>query len=253
MSDDHKRAVQLAYERLSERGRTGIVLRRRLIYILRWKEGILLGNDNHNPSADIGKKLAGQTAKAAAKGGKAAAGWLKKGSKKLLGWCSPVLIGLLIFLLFMMMIVSMISMFFAGAQHEENMDSNFALSDEVLAYRPLVEQYAAEYGIEDYIDVILAVMMQESRGIGADPMQSSECEYNTKYLPRRPNAITNSEYSIQVGIHYFSDCIKESGCTGINDVDNLNLTLQAYNFGTSFIPWAQEHSGYSQDPKNYLP
>ena len=153
---------------------------------------MLLGNDNHSPSADIGKKLAGQTAKAAAKGGKAAAGWLKKGLKKLLGWCSPVLIGLLIFLLFMVMIVSMISMFFAGAQHEENMDSNFVLSDEVLAYRPLVEQYAVEYGIEDYIDVILAVMMQESRGIGADPMQSSECKYNTKHLPRRPNAITNS-------------------------------------------------------------
>lgn len=70
MSDDHKRAVQLAYERLSERGRTGIVLRRRLIYILRWKEGILLGNDNHNPSADIGKKLPDKQRKQPQKAGK---------------------------------------------------------------------------------------------------------------------------------------------------------------------------------------
>ncbi|MBS7176287.1 MAG: lysozyme family protein [Clostridiales bacterium] len=43
------------------------------------------------------------------------------------------------------------------------------------------------------------------------------------------------EYSIQVSIHYFSDCIKKSGCTGINDVDNLNMTLQAYNFGRALF------------------
>lgn len=89
----------------------------------------------------------------------------EKGVKKLLGWCSPVLIGLLIFLLFMVMIVSMISMFFAGAQHEENMDSNFALSDEVLAYRPLVEQYAVEYEIEDYSVSIISVIVSKNRGV----------------------------------------------------------------------------------------
>ena len=35
-------------------------------------------------------------------------------------------------------------------------------------YRPDVEQIAAEYDMSDYTDLILALMMQESSGHGAD-------------------------------------------------------------------------------------
>ena len=69
------------------------------------------------------------------------------------------------------------------------------LSDEVLAYRPLVSEIAARYGMSDYVELILAVMMQESGGRGSDPMQASESGYNTRF-PRGPGTISDPEYSI---------------------------------------------------------
>ena len=55
------------------------------------------------------------------------------------------------------------------------------LSDEVLSYRPAVERAAAKYGMSDYVDLILAVMMQESGGRGLDVMQAAEGGFNTRY------------------------------------------------------------------------
>lgn len=67
------------------------------------------------------------------------------------------------------------------------------LSAEVEAYEPVIRKYAKQYGIPDYVLLIQAVMMQESGGRGNDPMQASECWYNTQY-PRTPGGITNPEY-----------------------------------------------------------
>ena len=67
------------------------------------------------------------------------------------------------------------------------------------AYRQDVETIAAEYGMSDYTDLILALMMQESSGCGPDVLQSSEGAYNKKY-PQVPNGITDTSYSIECGI-----------------------------------------------------
>ena len=63
------------------------------------------------------------------------------------------------------------------------------VSAEVQAYEPLIRQYARQHGIEEYVELIKAVMMQESGGRGNDPMQASECGYNTRY-PNTPNGIS---------------------------------------------------------------
>lgn len=76
---------------------------------------------------------------------------------------------------------------------------NAQLSQEVIAYTPLIQKYADEFEIPLYVNAIQAVMMQESGGKGNDPMQSSECAFNKKY-PNTPNGITDPEYSIEVGI-----------------------------------------------------
>lgn len=47
-------------------------------------------------------------------------------------------------------------------------------------------------------------------------MQSSECEFNTQF-EKKPNAINNPEYSIQVGIQYFAKCLKQANVTSIKD------------------------------------
>ncbi len=120
------------------------------------------------------------------------------------------------------------------------------VSQEVMDYAPVIQRYAREYGIPDYVQVIQAIMMQESRGQGTDPMQASECPFNTRY-PNSPNGITDPEYSIQVGIRYYAYCVQEAGCESPQDLDKLKLSLQGYNYGNGYISWAiQNHGGYSE-------
>ena len=134
-----------------------------------------------------------------------------------------------------------------GAAFSGSSESNEALSQEVLSYTSTIQKYANQYGIPEYVSVIQAIMMQESGGRGTDPMQSSECPYNTRYS-NSPNAIQDADYSIQVGIQYYADCLKEAGCTSPQDMDKLKLSLQGYNYGNGYITWAlRNYGGYSAE------
>lgn len=125
-------------------------------------------------------------------------------------------------------------------------ESDLPLSQEVLGYTPVIQRYAEEYGIPEYVQVIQAIMMQESGGRGPDPMQASECPYNTRY-PHGPNSITDPEYSIQAGIQNFAACVREAGCMSPQDMDKLKLSLQGYNYGNGYISWAKRnYGGYSE-------
>ena len=127
-----------------------------------------------------------------------------------------------------------------------NSQSNEALSAEVLAHTPAIQKYASEFGIPEYVPAIQAIMMQESGGRGTDPMQASECPYNTQY-PNTPGAIQDADYSIKVGIQYYADCVREAGCQSPQDMDKLKLSLQGYNYGNGYISWALEKfGGYSE-------
>lgn len=99
---------------------------------------------------------------------------------------------------------------------------------------------ASSYDMEEYVSLIQAVMMQESGG--NDPMQSSECEYNEKY-PKKLNGITDDQYSIEVDVHYLSDCFKLAEVNGPYDMEHLSLALKGYNYGKGYINWAIEHFG----------
>ena len=116
------------------------------------------------------------------------------------------------------------------------------LSDEVLSYRPAVERIAAKYGMSKYVELILAVMMQESGGRGLDVMQAAEGSFNTKY-PHKPNGITDPEYSIECGIQELKYALEKAGCTGPTDLDRIKLALQGYNYGSGYIDWAMERDG----------
>lgn len=116
------------------------------------------------------------------------------------------------------------------------------VSDEVLRYRATVEQIAAKYGMTPYVELILAVMMQESGGRGLDVMQAAEGGFNKKY-PHVPNGITDPEYSIECGIQEFKYALDKAGCTGPTDLDRIKLALQGYNYGSGYIDWAMERDG----------
>jgi len=133
-----------------------------------------------------------------------------------------------------------------GAAFLGNSQSSEALSAEVLAHTPAIQKYASEFGIPEYVPAIQAIMMQESGGRGTDPMQASECPYNTQY-PNTPGAIQDADYSIKVGIQYYADCVREAGCQSPQDMDKLKLSLQGYNYGNGYISWALEKfGGYSE-------
>ena len=129
-------------------------------------------------------------------------------------------------------------------------DATSLLSDEVLAHEPLIRYYAEIHGIPEHIPLIMAVMMQESGGRGLDPMQASESGYNTRFS-RVPNAITDVDYSINVGIQTLASCFRMASVEHPFDMDNIKLGLQGYNFGSYYITWAiRRGEGYT--PENAI-
>ncbi len=134
-----------------------------------------------------------------------------------------------------------------GAAFLGNSQSSEPLSAEVLAHTPAIQRYASEFGIPEYVPAIQAIMMQESGGRGTDPMQASECPYNTQY-PNSPGAIQDADYSIKVGVQYYADCVREAGCESPQDMEKLKLSWQGYNYGNGYISWAiRNHGGYSAE------
>lgn len=106
------------------------------------------------------------------------------------------------------------------------------LSAEVLAYQPLVQKYAAQHGLQEYVPYILAIMMVESRGIGNDVMQASE----SLGLPL--NSL-QPEASIAQGCKVLADHMtyaEQRGC-------DFNTVMQAYNYGSGFIDYVAAHGG----------
>ena len=86
------------------------------------------------------------------------------------------------------------------------------LSAEVLKHQPMVEKYAKEYGISEYVNILLAIIQVESGGTAEDVMQSSES------LGLPPNSL-DTESSIKQGCKYFASLLsscKEQGITDIN-------------------------------------
>ena len=143
-----------------------------------------------------------------------------------------------------LLVIVLVVMCFAGFMFASDEDDTEILpvTEEVKSYEPIIQQYAREHGIGDYVLLIQAVMMQESSGRGTDPMQASECGYNTRY-PHAPGSITDPEYSINVGIQNLADCLSIAQCESPMDMDAIKLALQGYNYGQGYITWAMNKYG----------
>ena len=119
------------------------------------------------------------------------------------------------------------------------------VSAEVEAYEPLIQKYAKQYGIPEYVELIKAVMMQESGGRGLDPMQAAEGSFNTRY-PHEPNGIKDPEYSIECGVQELKAALISAEVENPIDMEHIKLALQGYNFGNGYISWAKtNYGGYS--------
>lgn len=186
-------------------------------------------------------KAAAEATKATAKATIAAVKAIIAGTKALIsaiiagGWIAVVII------LIVVLFGCAVSIFGGGGES----NAYTPVSAEVEAYEPLIRQYAKQHGISEYTELIKAVMMQESGGRGSDPMQASECGYNTRY-PNIPNGITDPEYSIDVGIQNLAACLRAAEVENLIDMERIKLALQGYNFGNGYISWAKtNYGGYS--------
>jgi len=121
---------------------------------------------------------------------------------------------------------------FVAILFSDEQDSGFSniqyggvnVSEEVLVHKPMVEKYAKEYGIEEYVNVLLAIIQVESGGTAEDVMQSSES------LGLPPNTLGREE-SIKQGVKYFASLLQTSERNG----SDLNAVIQSYNYGGGFL------------------
>ena len=147
---------------------------------------------------------------------------------------------------FMILLVVLLGVSMALFGRKSNSSSYTPVSAEVEAYTPIITKYAKQYGIPEYVELIKAVMMQESGGQGSDPMQCSESGYNTRY-PRTPGSISDPEYSIEVGVQTIADVLQMAGVDSPIDLERISLALQGYNYGSGYITWAlSNYGGYTE-------
>lgn len=116
-------------------------------------------------------------------------------------------------------------------------NTSLPVNFEVEAARSIVTQYAQKYGIEEYVDLLLAIMQQESGGRCSDVFQASE----SMGLP--PNTLGYVE-SINQGCKVVSQRIRAANVKSPSDILGIKLAIQAYNFGGGYIPWALQKDGF---------
>ena len=129
---------------------------------------------------------------------------------------------------------------FVALLFSDEQDSGFSnihyggvnVSVEVLVHKPMVEKYAREYGIEEYVNVLLAIIQVESGGTAEDVMQSSES------LGLPPNSLSTEE-SIKQGVKYFSELLASSERLGTD----LESVIQSYNYGGGFLEYVSSRGG----------
>lgn len=146
---------------------------------------------------------------------------MKIKSVLILGTLTTFLFGILFFVVIL----------FADEDDSDNYKDSLQymnLSSEVLAYKPMVEKYCKEFGIEEYVNYILAIMQVESGGKGKDVLQSSES------LGLPPNSL-NAEESIKQGCKYFSELLDSSNKRGMD----IDAVVQSYNMGGGYLNYIE--------------
>ena len=85
----------------------------------------------------------------------------------------------------------------SGGAANESKDGTYQaqVSEKTESFRELVSEYCEKYGIDDYVDLCLAVIEQESGGTEPDVMQTAQSYYNVN------PPIDSAEESIDCGTH----------------------------------------------------
>lgn len=139
------------------------------------------------------------------------------------------------------MIISMLIIF-----DEQTAGYEANVSAKVETYRDLVESACEKYEIDDYVDLVLAMIQQESGGNPPDVMQAEQSYYNTS------PPIDSPKESIEAGVQELRDCLKKASSTGPGDIEHISLALQGYNYGNGYIDWVKQNYGGCYTKENAL-
>ena len=200
---------------------------------------------NSQRTSQTARKAAAESAQAAKKAAETASKAARRAIAETKALISSLTAGGAV-AVFVMLLVVLLGVAVALFGRRSSTSSYTPVSPEVEAYTPIITIYAKQHGIPEYVELIKAVMMQESGGQGGDPMQCSESGYNTRY-PHAPNSITDPEYSINVGVQTLADVLRMAGAESPIDLDRVSLALQGYNYGPGYITWAlARYGGYSE-------
>lgn len=145
-------------------------------------------------------------------------------------------------LLVLGLVILIVSIFGVGAQHQRQIEGTIGLaqnlSPEVEQWRDLVTAEATAQGMEDYIDLILAIIQVESGGTGTpDIMQSSE----SAGYPR--NYFQTELESVRQGISYLKSIVTILEGYNMGYENNARLIAQSYNFGSPFANYVGNRGG----------
>ncbi|MFD6441824.1 lysozyme family protein [Peribacillus sp. NPDC060186] len=103
----------------------------------------------------------------------------------------------------------------------------------VKKYSNLLHDELAKYGLEEHTSTLIALMQQESRGWGGDPMQASES------AGLDPNTITDPTESIRYGVKHFQRIIKYGSEKNVD----FSTIIQSYNMGIGYIDYIANAGG----------
>ncbi len=160
--------------------------------------------------------------------------------KKAAGICIAIMVSVMLLISIIGSITSQISAVLVGGGEEEEGDHTITvslnLSPDVEKYREQILKEAEKYGTETYLDLFLAVVMQESGGQGEDIFQASQS------LGLPPNTLDTNR-SIEQGVKYLSGMITKARVTSPGDLEHIRLALQGYNFGGGYIDYAVQKDG----------
>lgn len=126
--------------------------------------------------------------------------------------------------------------FFGGCGRNSDYYGMARISPLVEQWRADVETYAEEFGVSGYVELLLAIIAQESGGdveVTADIMQCSA----SAGLPG--NSISDPVESIRQGVYYFSTLL---GRRADGEVD-MDAVIQSYNFGGGYQDFVAEVYG----------
>ena len=125
---------------------------------------------------------------------------------------------------------------FTGCEFEGSGYGTANVPPIVEQWRSLVEHYAEEYGIPEYVDLILAMIMQESGGNAEQTPDIMQC---SESAGMSPNAIDDPEVSIRQGVKYLASLVRSGEAAGVDRA----TVIQSYNFGGGYISFIAENGG----------